>query len=77
MEKAVTFSRMTDLLTDLSHYSIQTANNRLDGATDKTSVLGVSEVIFRASRKPRSTPGVAEAIRSQRSQIAGHIITVK
>ena len=56
MAKVVTFSGMTDLLTDSSHYSIQTANNRPDGATDKTSVLGVSEVIFRASRKPRSTP---------------------
>jgi len=75
--KAVTFSGMTVLLTDSSHYSIQTVSSRPEGVTDKTSVLGVSEVIFRASRKPRSTPGVAEAIRSQRSQIAGHIITVK
>ena len=43
----------------------------------ETFIFGGSEVIFRASRKPRSTSGVAEAIRSQRSQIAGHIITVK
>ena len=69
MEKAVTFSRMTDLLTDLSHYSIQTANNRLDGATDKTSVLGVSEVIFRASRKTSLHSRRVEAIRSRWSQI--------
>ena len=39
--------------------------------------LGNSEVIFRASRKPRSTPGVVEAISSQRSQIVRRIITVK
>ena len=38
-------------------------------STDETSVSGVSEVIFRASRKPRSTPEVVEAIRSQRSRI--------
>ena len=69
MEKAVTFSRMTDLLTDSSHYSIQTANNRLDGATDKTSVLGVSEVIFRASRKTSLHSRRVEAIRSRWSQI--------
>ncbi|MCE8762778.1 hypothetical protein [Phocaeicola dorei] len=50
------FSGMTDLLTDYSHYSIQTVSSRPEGVTDKTSVLGVSEVIFRASRKPRSTP---------------------
>lgn len=43
---------MTDLLTDFSHYSIQTVSSRPGGVTDKTSVLGVSEVIFRASRKP-------------------------
>lgn len=42
---------MTDLLTDFSHYSIQTVSSRPGGVTDKTSVLGVSEVIFRASRK--------------------------
>lgn len=47
---------MTDLFTDFSHYSIQTANNRPDGATDKTSVLGVSEVIFRASRNLAPLP---------------------
>ncbi|WP_147351382.1 hypothetical protein [Bacteroides stercoris] len=47
---------MTDLLTDSSQYSIQTVSSRPEGVTDKTSVLGVSEVIFRASRKPRSTP---------------------
>lgn len=52
----MTFSRMTDLLTDSSHYSIQTVSSRPEGVTDKTSVLEVSEVIFRASRKPRSTP---------------------
>ena len=52
----MTFSGMTDLLTDSSHYSIQTVRSRPEGITDKTSVLGVSEVIFRASRKPRSTP---------------------
>lgn len=52
----MTFSGMTDLLTDSSHYSIQTVSSRPEGVTDKTSVLGVSEVIFRASRKPRSTP---------------------
>ena len=40
---------MTDLLTDFSHYSIQTVSSRPGGVTDKTSVLGVSEVIFRAS----------------------------
>ncbi|WP_195666833.1 hypothetical protein [Butyricimonas sp. BSD2780061689_150309_C8] len=56
MAKAVIFSGMTDLLTDYSHYSIQTVSSRPEGVTDKTSVLGVSEVIFRASRKPRSTP---------------------
>ena len=56
MAKVVTFSGMTDLLTDSSHYSIQTVSSRPEGVTDKTSVLGVSEVIFRASRKPRSTP---------------------
>lgn len=56
MAKAVTFSGMTVLLTDSSHYSIQTVSSRPEGVTDKTSVLGVSEVIFRASRKPRSTP---------------------
>ena len=56
MAKTVTFSRMTDLLTDSSHYSIQTVRSRPEGVTDKTSVLGVSEVIFWASRKPRSTP---------------------
>ena len=56
MAKTVTFSGMTDLLTDSSHYSIQTVSCRPEGVTDKTSVLGVSEVIFRASRKPRSTP---------------------
>lgn len=49
------------------------------GITDGTSVSGVSEVIFRdaekcrthrhCTRKPRSTPEVVEAIRSQRSQI--------
>ena len=69
MAKAVTFSGMTDLFTDSSHYSIQTVSNQPEGVTDKTSVLGVSEVIFRASRKPRSTPGVVEAIRSRWSQI--------
>jgi len=58
---------MTDLLTDFSHYSIQTANNRPDGATDKTSVLGVSEVIFRASRKTSPHSRRVEAIRSRRS----------
>lgn len=52
----MTFPGMTDLLTDSSHYSIQTVSCRPEGVTDKTSVLGVSEVIFRASRKPRSTP---------------------
>ena len=60
---------MTDLLTDFSHYSIQTANNRPDGATDKTSVLGVSEVIFRASRKTSLHSRRVEAIRSRWSQI--------
>ena len=57
--------------------SIPAFRTRQRRSTDGTSVSGVSEVIFRASRKPRSTPGVAEAIRSQRSQIAGRIITVK
>ena len=52
----MTFPGMTDLLTDYSHYSIQTVSSRPEGVMDKTSVLGVSEVIFRASRKPRSTP---------------------
>lgn len=37
---------MTVLLTDSSHYSIQTVSSRLEGVTDKTSVLGVSEVIL-------------------------------
>ena len=46
----MTFSGMTDLLTDSSHYSIQTVRSRPEGVTDKTSVLGVSEVIFRASK---------------------------
>ena len=66
MAKVVTFSGMTDLLTDSSHYSIQTVSSRPEGVMDKTSVLGVSEVIFRdaenvgraaiAPEKPRSTP---------------------
>ena len=33
-------SGMTDLLTDSSHYSIQTVSSRPEGVTDKTSVLG-------------------------------------
>ena len=78
MAKAVIFSGMTDLLTDYSHYSIQTVSSRPEGVTDKTSVLGVSEVIFRdaknvgraviAPEKPRSTLKV-ETIRSRWSQI--------
>ena len=43
----------------------------------ETFIFGGSEVIFRASRKPRSTPEIAEAIRSQRSRIVRYIITVK
>ena len=69
MAKAVTFSEMTDLLTDSSHYSIQTVCSRPEGGTDKTSVLGVSEVIFRASRKPSLHSRRVEAIRSRWSQI--------
>ena len=74
----MTFSGMTDLFTDSSHYSIQTVSSRPEGVTDKTSVLGVSEVIFRdaknvgraviAPEKPRSTLKV-ETIRSRWSQI--------
>ena len=37
----MTFPGMTDLLTDSSHYSIQTVSCRPEGVTDKTSVLGV------------------------------------
>jgi hypothetical protein len=69
VEKAVTFSGMTDLLTDSSHYSIQTVSIRLGRVTDKTSVLGVSEVIFRASRKTSLHSRRVEAIRSRWSQI--------
>jgi len=65
----VTFSGMTDLLTDSSHYSIQTVSIRLGRVTDKTSVLGVSEVIFRASRKTSLHSRRVEAIRSRWSQI--------
>ena len=60
---------MTDLLTDFSHYSIQTVSSRPGGVTDKTSVLGVSEVIFRASRKTSLHSRRVEAIRSRWSQI--------
>ena len=60
---------MTDLLTDSSHYSIQTVSIRLGRVTDKTSVLGVSEVIFRASRKTSLHSRRVEAIRSRWSQI--------
>ena len=60
---------MTDLLTDFSHYSIQTVSSRPEGVTDKTSVLGVSEVIFRASRKTSLHSRRVEAIRSRWSQI--------
>lgn len=65
----MTFSGMTDLLTDSSHYSIQTVRSRPEGVTDKTSVLGVSEVIFRASRKTSLHSRRVEAIRSRWSQI--------
>ena len=65
----MTFSGMTDLLTDSSHYSIQTVSSRPGGVTDKTSVLGVSEVIFRASRKTSLHSRRVEAIRSRWSQI--------
>lgn len=65
----MTFSGMTDLLTDSSHYSIQTVSIRLGRVTDKTSVLGVSEVIFRASRKTSLHSRRVEAIRSRWSQI--------
>lgn len=65
----MTFSGMTDLLTDSSHYSIQTVSSRPEGVTDKTSVLGVSEVIFRASRKTSLHSRRVEAIRSRWSQI--------
>lgn len=65
----MTFSGMTDLLTDSSHYSIQTVSIRLGRITDKTSVLGVSEVIFRASRKTSLHSRRVEAIRSRWSQI--------
>ena len=60
---------MTDLLTDSSYYSIQTVSIRLGRVTDKTSVLGVSEVIFRASRKTSLHSRRVEAIRSRWSQI--------
>ncbi len=60
---------MTDLFTDSSHYSIQTVSIRLGRVTDKTSVLGVSEVIFRASRKTSLHSRRVEAIRSRWSQI--------
>lgn len=60
---------MTDLLTDSSQYSIQTVSSRPEGVTDKTSVLGVSEVIFRASRKTSLHSRRVEAIRSRWSQI--------
>ena len=60
---------MTDLLTDSSHYSIQTVSIRLGRVTDKTSVLGVREVIFRASRKTSLHSRRVEAIRSRWSQI--------
>jgi len=53
----VTFSGMTDLLTDYSHYSIQTVSSRPEGVTDKTSVLGVSEVIFRENLAPLPKSG--------------------
>ena len=65
----MTFSGITDLLTDSSHYSIQTVSSRPEGVTDKTSVLGVSEVIFRASRKTSLHSRRVEAIRSRWSQI--------
>lgn len=65
----MTFSGMTDLLTDSSHYSIQTVSIRLGRVTDKTSVLGVSEVIFRESRKTSLHSRRVEAIRSRWSQI--------
>ena len=65
----MTFSGMTDLFTDSSHYSIQTVSSRPEGVTDKTSVLGVSEVIFRASRKTSLHSRRVEAIRSRWSQI--------
>ena len=65
----MTFSGMTDLLTDSSHYSIQTVSIRLGRVMDKTSVLGVSEVIFRASRKTSLHSRRVEAIRSRWSQI--------
>ena len=60
---------MTDLLTDSSHYSIQTVSIRLGRVTDKTSVLGVSEVIFRASRKTSLHSRRVEAIRSRWAQV--------
>ena len=60
---------MTDLLTDYSHYSIQTVSSRPEGVMDKTSVLGVSEVIFRASRKTSLHSRRVEAIRSRWLQI--------
>ena len=69
MAKAVIFSGMIDLFTDSSHYSIQTVSIRLGRVTDKTSVLGVSEVIFRASRKTSLHSRRVEAIRSRWSQI--------
>lgn len=65
----MTFPGMTDLLTDYSHYSIQTVSSRPEGVMDKTSVLGVSEVIFRASRKTSLHSRRVEAIRSRWSQI--------
>ena len=65
----MTFPGMTDLLTDYSHYSIQTVSSRPEGVTDKISVLGVSEVIFRASRKTSLHSRRVEAIRSRWSQI--------
>ncbi|MDD7695168.1 MAG: hypothetical protein PUJ58_05925, partial [Phocaeicola vulgatus] len=37
---------MTDLLTDFSHYSIQTANNRPDGATDKLQFWELARLSF-------------------------------
>ena len=86
MEKTVTFSGMTDLLTDYSHYSIQTVSSRPEGVTDKTSVLGVSEVIFRDAKNvgraviaPENLAPLSqvEAIRSQRSQIVKDTNMVK
>ena len=68
MAKAVTFPGMTDLLTDSSHYSIQTVSSRPEGVTDKTSVLGVSEVIFRAIRSRWSQIVRKRIIRNQRKK---------